>query len=210
MCVNMKSQDILSAQSLRTFRSEAFCGHLLLQRLETLSRAKRRGAAPCIKVIRIPVNPKASVNRFEDPIPFAECYGYRGNAMQVFYLSPWAFTIQWCIEKLHPPPHYEQMYMTHLTRWTARGQHLYETRTSDAVEMEPGIDYVLVEESLERGTIAYPDIPVLERFRHAWYMRPHVRPMVPQPMHTPLPDKRLTKDRRALEYFWGARLGIPG
>ena len=197
--VNMHDHDVLQAESLRTFRSADFYGSALLERLEAASRKHRR-QGHIVTVTRVPVNANPSVNRFEAPVPSADCYGYRGDDPRVFYLSPWEFIILWSLEKLQPPPWYERMYRKPLTAWTVYGLKKYETCVSDALELEPGTDYLLIDNNLGPDALTYPDIPSMQYFRHAWYLMRNQRPTTPQPMHSPMPDKRLSKEQNARVY----------
>ena len=103
----------------------------------------------------------------------------------------------WAIVKLQPPAWYEGMYeATFITQWTERGLERYEARSDDAeLVLEPGIDYLLIEENLGSEDLAFPDLPELARFRHAWLLRRRSRPMVPMPIHTPLLDKRYPQNK---------------
>ena len=108
----------------------------------------------------IPVNQRPDAKRFEAPTPHVDCYGYRGNDPRLYYLSPWEFTMWWEPVKLQPPVWYAAMYATTpMTTWTPDGLVNYEAHRDDAaLVLQPGVDYVPLEEHLCADEIAFPDL----------------------------------------------------
>ena len=79
------------------------------------------------------------------------------------------------------------------------------TGEEDAIILEPGEGYFVNETLLTcaaclwgaGNVVVYPDEPELHSFRHEWILRRLPRPVVPSPVHKPLPHKKHTPEEQS-------------
>lgn len=139
-----------------------------------------------------------------------DLHGWRGLDASVHYLSPWDFITLWDPVRLPLPKKTAQG----LTIWSTAvdsdgltAEQLYQTikGDEDPIIPQPGQDY-FVNETLLTGpacpwgainVLVYPNEPELQIFRHELILRRLPRPVVPSPVHTPLPHKKHTPEERS-------------
>ena len=128
-------------------------------------------------------------------INFADAYGYRGDDLAVYYLSPWEFTARWSIEYLKPPSSYAK---DPKTTWTEAGLAYRQILKQDkqAPPPKPGEHYIVIESSNPEKYISYPQTTETTLMRDTVVMVRRPRPFVPRPNATPLPTTHLSAEER--------------
>ena len=189
LSANLHEQDVTNAEFLRTFRSAVLPGAAYIKALE--QEEARQEDRYFMKVL--PVR-KADVGANRILVqPQAELYGYRGPDPRVHYLSPWEFIMFWEVESLRPPASSGHVSKT---RWTS------DPPTEEMKrERRPGKDYVVADDvAADSDYVVFPDLPVLETFRHEWILRRCFRPMVPSVEGVRMPDRQSEKEGRSRLY----------
>ena len=118
----------------------------------------------------------------------ATLYGFRSTDPRLYYMSPWEFTQWWepmCTKR--PSRFYDH------TMWL---------RNADYERAEPGVDYVIKPKMFEHEDIyVFPQRPKAgvpyERFRHTWFLKRRLKPFVPCPENTPLPNSKMESEQRS-------------
>ena len=96
----------------------------------------------------------------------------------------------WEVEQLRPPDSRGQEGKTH---W-ASDPPTVEMKTA----RRPGKDYFVTEDvAAENEYVLFPNLPVLQTFRHEWIMRRRFRPMVPSVEGVRMPDRQNKKEDRS-------------
>ena len=183
---NSKDHDPTAAEFVRTYRSEDFPGGELVRRLET--EEKRALDAEYRKTV--PKNNNYGSGSEVALKHFTDIYGYRGNNAMVYYLNPWEFLTLWEVLQLPKPMKPSSDNPVPLTRWV---------RPPNSGENDPGEYEVNPDAENENRTdiLFYKEIPGTVQLRDLWYMRRRLRPMIPSPANTPMPDKERCRDRKA-------------
>ena len=115
---------------------------------------------------------------------FPDLYGYRGNNVRVYYLSPWVFLMFWTVKSV-PSPSEDH----NLSFWVEG----WSREALQGARPEPGV-HVEINEEIESDTILlFP-----KEYRHSWYMDENKFLLVPAPASSDLPDRQ-QKPRRQEE-----------
>ena len=185
------SQDVANAEFIRTFRSVTFPGAQLVARLE---EELKKTAKTSVRKVLIP--PRSTLEKEKELFlrHFPDLYGFRGGLPDneaVYYLNPWEFAALWEVRRLPEPT--PDGTIPSLTKW------------KDPQEAKGGSTvrpYVLNPAAVEyhRGShevLFYPSTPGGTDLRNTWYMLRQLRPMVPAPSNTPMPDKYSDVEKKA-------------
>ena len=186
------AQDMTNAEFMRTFRSVTFPGGQLVRCLEDAMH--RRTAGIVLKLLPS----QAMQERMDDEevllkyLP--DLYGFRGflpGYEDVYYLNAWEFLMLWEVRRLPAPS-------------SRKG-----TRHSDAPclsewlpgEKEYGLNPEAVAYFADKPHILfYPVIDGNRFLRDNWYMARRMRPQVPAPSGTPMPDRYRSGEQRGKLY----------
>ena len=187
-------QDVTNAEFMRTFMSQDFPGGQLIQRLD--DETKRLEAHTVRKVVRAPNAAKLQAGSELLLRHFPDHYGYRGglpDAFEVYYLSPWQFLIHWEVKKLPAPPIEQQHVKTAppLTIWVDKPkpeENFIGTYILNPVAVEHFKD--------NKDILFYPRLSGAHQLRDHWYMVRRMKPMVPAPCNTPMPDGKADKEKK--------------
>ena len=115
---------------------------------------------------------------------FVDFYGYRGSHPAVYYLNPWEVVMLWGFLPLPRPKASIESDPVPLTRWKTHPKTKEET-----AEYKPNPAAAYGGEDAEASVLFYDTIPGEVQLKDRWYMRRRLRPMVPAPSSTPMPDK---------------------
>ena len=148
--------------------------------------------AACVYT-RIPPTRRPSVRSWNSSPPLVDGYGFRGSDPRVHLLSPFEFFMYWKIEAVLPPMAAK---CGGRTVWCPGREAHYQAHKHDAgFKLRPGTDYRIAETSDE--FIVFPDIKVLQSFRHCWVLVRNARPMVPVFTRSKLPRPGLSAEENA-------------
>jgi hypothetical protein len=196
LCSGWHDQDPTNAEFVRTYMSTDFPGQNLLVRLEKVEKEVR--AADEIRKV-VPTNAKAGAGPHSELKHFPDHYGFRGPDPLVRSLNPWEFLMLWEVKSLPEPRKDEtgKEDKVALSKWLPDGSDYVVNACTENKDYESHPDRLL--NTLEPPTILFfPDNgdhgPAL---RNRWYMQRRLRPMVPAPIHTPLPTKKSTREEKA-------------
>jgi hypothetical protein len=170
--------DELSAEFIRTFRHTFFFGKFYLDRYEALRTHKDPTIDKCL--------PK-SLNQ-KGCRDVASLYGLRGTSPRLYYMSPWEFTQWWEPVQTKPP--------------FGSYKHTMWLPDADYERAEPGLDYVIKPAKFDHDDIhVFPERPgaglPYERFRNTWFLIRRLKPLVPCPENTPLPNSKMDSEDRS-------------
>ena len=173
--------DELSAEFIRTFRHTFFFGKFYLDRYETVKNNQDPTIDKCL--------PKNDTQKGCRDV--VSLYGLRDTDPRLYYMSPWEFTQWWeplCTKK--PSDYYEK---NQYTKWLPN---------ADYERAEPGVDYVIQLKMFEHEDIyVFPQRPkagvLYERFRNTWFLKRRLKPFVPCPENTPLPNSKMESEHRS-------------
>ena len=99
LCVNLRSEDSLFQECVRTFRTMTFPGSAFLHRLEL-----ELDGVGCERVsTRIPPTRRPAERSRGSTPPIVDIYGFRGADLRVALLSPFEFLMYWSAEPVLPP-----------------------------------------------------------------------------------------------------------
>ena len=187
------AQDDLSAECIRTCRSEPFHGSKFLTRVEAVAQGAKKME---IKTLL----PDA---KYGTPsLDVVSMYGFRPKEKDLWYLSPWEFTRWFRCHKLKAP---SAGYT--LTTLTKEGLRKYHTHSKEPLLI--GEDYILNEAEfrtsphlfrLPSSTEVFQGAPRVfyEQLRNSWLICKRQSPVVPYPSETVLPCGRyMSKHQRA-------------
>ena len=124
----------------------------------------------------------------------AQAYGHRPARADIWYLSPYEFTMYWDVVPMRVPSTRAEWEAKTDVQWdvtvTAKGEaKLRAAKSGDArVRLVPGTDFrkKADEESASR---AFFGVSAGNALRHGWQLRRKLRPMCPHLAHAPGPDK---------------------
>ena len=135
LSVNMRKEDSLFQECIRTFMEVSFPSMDFLKRLE----AETKGVD--IEIIRRVPKCRAPQSKFRKfkPVPHVDAYGYRGQAPQVLYLSPYEFFMYYQVVRVPEP---FQQNCNGWSAWTKEGEEYYkENKHIDKFMLIPGKHY---------------------------------------------------------------------
>ena len=115
-------------------------------------------------------------------------YGLRGKDSPLYYISPWEFVQWWAPVHTRAPDRFYKY-----TVWV---------EDADRERAEPGLDYVVRFKKFEHKDIyTFPPRndagPLHERFRNTWFLRRRLKPVVPCPENTPMPNSKMKSEERS-------------
>ena len=141
LSVNMRKEDSLFQECIRTFLEASFPGGAFLAKLE----AETHGVGGVL-IRRIPPSrgPKSKY-RFMSA-PQVDAYGFRGQDPQVLYLSPFEFCMYWEIQRV-PEPFRKDC--NGWSAWSKEGKEYYDNHKHDYdFKLLPGKHYKVTRQSL--------------------------------------------------------------
>ena len=144
LSVNMRKEDSLFQECIRTFLEASFPGGAFLAKLE----AETHGVGGVL-IRRIPPSrgPKSKY-RFMSA-PQVDAYGFRGQDPQVLYLSPFEFCMYWEIQRV-PEPFRKDC--NGWSAWSKEGKEYYDNHKHDYdFKLLPGKHYKVTKQSLTIG-----------------------------------------------------------
>jgi hypothetical protein len=196
LAANFNEKDAKSAEFIRTFRTQHFCGAALLHRL---SAETKKQTEIFSRVSKVPFRSAWGRKKNMPSNSFEELYGFRGHDERFYYLSPWEFTMWWRVEVLSPPNVYETAEVSPRTKWTKAGVEYWAAAKSNFQAPAPKalLHYVVVPATGGEQYVCYPEDVELEVFRNQWVMVRRTRPMVPEPAKTPLPRRCMEPEERS-------------
>lgn len=141
LSVNMRKDDSLFQECIRTFQEVSFPGGAFLAKLE----AESHGVGGEL-VRRIPKSrgPKSSYRYMS--APHVDAYGFRGQNPQVLYLSPFEFSMYWDIQRV-PEPFRKDC--NGWSVWSMEGKEYYDNHKHDYdFKLLPDKHYKVTKQSL--------------------------------------------------------------
>jgi len=191
LCVNLRADDSLFQECIRTFMTVSFAGNAFLHRLEL----ELGGAGVDCFSTWIPTTRRPHVrSKCADP-PWVDVYGFRDIKDERFaMLSPFEFPIYWSAKPVLHPEHKDS---AGRSRWCKGGKEFYEAHKHDPYgpKLVAGTHYHVVEDSDD--FVVFPEDPVLKVFRHRWVLVRNPRPMVPVFQNTKLPRPGYSAEENA-------------
>ena len=128
-------------------------------------------------------------------IKLSEVYGWRGQDVRVYYLSPWEFVKWWTLKKLRPPPNTGPVPSECLSEWMP--DHDLTSVPEDGWQF--GRDYCWKENipsSLAETILRLPEQPSVAAAAE-YYLERHSEALVPYPTSCPLPRPDMSKEDQA-------------
>ena len=179
---------------MRTYMSTEFPGLQLVLRLEMeencLDTRETRKIIPRLHGRHS--GPEDSLRNWVD------FYGYRGTHPAVYYLSPWEFLMHWEVMPLPKPKQTSTKADTAISRWQQKKPPKKRNSADEASDdYEPNPMCRLATKDVSAAIVFFEAIPGEAQLRNRWHMRRRLRPMVPAPNSTPMPDKQQDKDLKA-------------
>lgn len=131
LCVNLRKEDSLFQESLRTFMTVTFPGGAFLRRLEL----ELDGVGCDSFSQRIPPTRRLAARSKSSKPPMVDVYGFRGKDQRVAMLSPFEFFMYWHAEAVLPPIYKEykdkEDWPTIESDWTPDGKKQYESHKNE-------------------------------------------------------------------------------
>ena len=135
LSVNMREEDSLFQECIRTFMEVSFPGMAFLNKLESETKDVNMEIVRAVPKTRGP----RSRPRKQTSVPYVEAYGYRGQSPEVLYLSPYEFSMHYHIERVPEP---FRSYCKNWSVWTKEGEKYYEnSKHSNDFMLIPGQHY---------------------------------------------------------------------
>ena len=183
LAANWHDHDPTAAEFVRTYRSIDFPGGALLQRLEMEETQRRR-----VEISKVIPTAHGRRSGPEDHTRhFVDFYGYRGMHPAVYYLNPWEFVMHWEVVPLPRPTEPTSDNPVPMSRPKKKDPSDYELNP-EARQAVP---------SIQDRVIFFEEVKGNAQLRDRWYMRRRLRPMIPAPSSTPMPDKARCRERKA-------------
>ena len=138
LSVNMRKEDSLFQECIRTFIEVSFPGKAFLDRLE--AEVHGVGSEIVRRVARCR-GPRARSQNLRS-VPHVDAYGFRGRDPQVLYLSPYEFFMHWEIKRV-PEPFRQNC--NGWSAWTKEGEEYYSKHKHDnTFKLVPGKHYKVI------------------------------------------------------------------
>ena len=215
LCVNLRANDVLFAECIRTFSTVNVNGQQWMHRLEFELQHRPVLTA----TVTVPPTRRPNKRSIRSKAPWVDIYGFRPlDGTPFAHLSPYEFLMYWCGEALAPPTRDDP---APRTEWTEEGKILQTDPSYKEGKMKavPGVHYVVVEPGADDAYVTFPTTPaiVFAELRHCWVITRRPRPHVPIVEGVPLPSPSRTADENAryMSVFfrpWAlhrAREGVP-
>ena len=173
-------QDPTAAECIRSFPTAPFIG------IEWLTMLDGR------KEHRHKVKPAGYTTT---EIKLSEVYGWRGQDVRVYYLSPWEFVKWWTLKKLRPPPNTGPVPSECLSEWMPD----HDPTSVPEYGWQFGRDYCWKENipsSLAETILRLPEQPSVAAAAE-YYLERHSEALVPYPTSCPLPRPDMSKEDQA-------------
>ena len=197
LAANWHEHDVTNAEFFRTYRSQDFPGRLLVRRLEAEQKQQERTD------IREVLPTTEDNERVTDHIYlkcFDDIYGFRGGptgySRNVYYLNAWEFMMWWECRRLPKPSerHNGRLISGERADTNSRGVPL-------SVPLH-GEDYGPNPAAEEDDIVFFAaNIPGPSNLHKRWYLRRRLRPVVPAPSDTPLPESAKDAESRSKLYL---------
>ena len=174
LCINLRSNDVLFAECIRTFPTVHVNAQQWLHRLEVeLERSTMvKTNTP------VPASRRPNARSLHSKAPWMDLYGFRPLVFPFINLSPFEFFRHFQGAALVPPSRWEAR-----TTWTQEGQRLNaaEAFSDGQTKIVPGVHYEVKEPGDETSYFSFPAEPhhVYSQLRHMWVLERRNRPYVP-------------------------------
>ena len=197
LCINLRSNDVLFAECIRTFSTVHVDAQRWLHRLEVETLAMRGLASQTF----VPPTKKPNFRSRGSKAPMLDIYAFRPlHGTPFALLSPFEFHQYWTAEALVAPSVFDKNIRT---KWTPAGNLFRkEHRFADGDEkVLPGVHYQVIE-PLGEEYFTFPTEPekVFGRIRHNFVIVRRRIPHVPLLEGAPLPSPVRAKEASA-KYF---------
>ena len=176
LCINLRGNDALFAECIRSFPTVVVDAQNWLHRLalETEQVSEMQVTA------MVPPNKKPQL-RSRKTIPYIDIYGFRALDTPFGYISAFEFLRYWTAEALGPPSSSDA---TPRTEWTDAGRQILATASLEdgKTKLSPGLHYRVIEPQNNGDEYwVFPREPkaVYEVLRHSWVIVRRSRPHVP-------------------------------
>ena len=170
LAANWHEQDVTNAEFIRTYMDVSFPGWQLRERLRL--ECSKDAETKSKKVL--PSLMGTDCEKFFRHFP--DLYGYRGNNVRVYYLSPWDFLMHWTVKSV--PSQSED----HNISFWVEG---WSREALQGARPEPGVHFEINEEIESDTILLFP-----KEYRHSWYMDENKFLLVPAPASSDLPDRQ--------------------
>ena len=192
LCVNLRPDDNLFQECIRTFMTISFPGGAFMQRLHM----ELDGVGGNLS-LRVPPTRRPGLIARNGSAPQVDAYGFRGTDPRVRLLMPYEFYMHWGTAPVLPPCRDGG---DEFSEWCGDGEAFYEAHKHDqpAVRLVPGVHYRVKDFTGNDNVITYPkDDTALASFRNRWVMVRHRRPMVPTFVRSKLPRPGMSSEENA-------------
>ena len=195
LCVNLRANDVLFAECIRTFATVTVNAQAWLHRLELELQSRAELAA----AVAVPPTRRPNKRSLRSKAPWVDLYGFRPlDGTPFSLLAPYEFLRYWQGEALTPPRRDDPAART---RWTEAGEALLaDPRYHEGkLKATAGVHYVVVEPATDAEYITYPAAPahVFQELRHTWVLTRRPRPYVPILEGVPVPSPTRTAEENA-------------
>lgn len=198
-----KSSDVTFAECIRTSPTMSFYGKEYVDIVQQLFDR----SAQHDKAIFVEVDARNKKHRRVTTRDVATLHGQRPRVASLWFLSPYAFVMQWeAVLVSYPLTLKDSQHSRHHVKLTDAGT--AKMRMKEAcgvdVELEAGDDYLIEEE----GTFIwgpFPNCAATQHFRHTWVLQRRKRAIAPSFVGAPVPKSASGEAERnamiALAYF---------
>ena len=153
LCVNMRKDDSLFQECIRTFMEVSFRGGAFLSRLE----AEMHGVGGEF-ARRIPTTRRPKSRPRYMSAALVDAYGFRGSDQRVLYFSPFEFFMYWNIQRVPEPSRND---CNGWSVWCEGGQEYHDNHKHDHdFKLIPGKHYKVAESISMRCKHAEVHVPV--------------------------------------------------
>ena len=207
LCRNLRMDDVLFAECIRTFNEKTIDGRMWMGRLE--AACTNKAAKNTTLLTFVPETKRPNVRTDRSRVNVFEAYGLRPQTYPWKLLSAYEFWRFWNVVPLLLPTYYVNRGIRPRTIWTEEGQRL--TRTQEYKEgkrvAKPGIHFVAVSDVQHDPTYyLFPEHPTttFTSFRHAWAIERNARPyvVVVEGLKLPNPSRSPTYNAQYCSLFF--------
>ena len=201
LCANLRANDVLFAECIRTFPTVDMNGQQWLHRLEVELEHTASFSTP----VPVPPTRKPHARSLRSKAPWVDLYGFRPLTKLFRDLSPFEFMQHFQGVALAPPAFDEP---EGRTKWTPAGATLWKMPEykEGKIKIMPGKHYHVVEPTDDDDYYAFPTSPahVYEVLRHSWILERRRRPHVPvlEGVQLPSPSRSAEDNAKFLSVFF--------
>ena len=174
LCINLRKNDVLFAECIRTFPTVHVNAQQWLHRLEV----ELDHAQAFTSTVMVPPTRKPNARSIHSKAPWVDLYGFRPLVPPFKFLSPFEFLRHFQGEALGPPTGTQLR-----SKWTPEGQRLNSINSfaDGKMKIVPGIHYVVVEPNADDTYFTFPTSPrsIYDLLRNCWILTRRARPHVP-------------------------------